>query len=396
MLNGSQAIQKGVLTFCFNIACAEGEVTEKEKKLLEYACNSLRINYKEFNTYLNRVEDTEWKSVGKCFDNKGIGKSYTWDDKKTIKYPKGKINLGGIEGDLCWIEDKFKFCDSNTINSRLSSYPLAIFPPRNQTSNKVPLVIGLQGLSARYELNEFIVPTLVNKGYAVALFETPLAGERSLARTYQNHPFPEVEALIENGGELSYPFLKNIFDCVSENIKYVKQVCAQDYGFGLEKLCLFGVSMGGVQAAYTFSRFGIGDTLLCAIANLDIQSFSKTWLDSVLNETAPMLKPFSKLIMTSSPLINIVDKIRGDFCTTLNDLQSDKNCSINPITYASTVDPSRKVRLLLGEKDPVIDAREAKKYLKFFRNSECYIVPGLAHGSGNFVNDVRYFLETQL
>jgi hypothetical protein len=99
-------------------------------------------------------------------------------------YAPDRITFEGVTGHRYWIHEPFTFTGVVDIDERLSGFPVAVFVPYNRPAHQTPLVIGIQGMCAPYGWNAFIVPTLVQMGIAVALFDTPLAGERGLVRTF--------------------------------------------------------------------------------------------------------------------------------------------------------------------------------------------------------------------
>ncbi|QIR37920.1 hypothetical protein HCG51_15190 [Tolypothrix sp. PCC 7910] len=99
-------------------------------------------------------------------------------------YGPDKINFAGVNGDRYWFYEPYPYTGIADIDERLSGFPVAVFLPPHCPLQQTPLVIGLQGMSAPYGWNAFIVPTLTQMGIAVALFDTPFAGERSLVRTF--------------------------------------------------------------------------------------------------------------------------------------------------------------------------------------------------------------------
>src|SRR5438067_720623 len=90
------------------------------------------------------------------------------------------MELAGRRGLRYWVHAPFAATRHPEVNERLAGYPLALFQPEGRAAHLTPLVLGLQGLAAPYQMSGFIVPTLLDMGIAVALFDTPAAGERSL------------------------------------------------------------------------------------------------------------------------------------------------------------------------------------------------------------------------
>lgn len=72
----------------------------------------------------------------------------------------------------------------------------------------------------------------------------------------------------------------------------------------------------------------------------------------------------------------------------------------NPMTYIDRVKPPRRVRFLVGDRDLRVHVADAQKCANQFSDGECYVVPGMGHGTSrfgsSFTDHVRYFLVTQL
>jgi pimeloyl-ACP methyl ester carboxylesterase len=72
----------------------------------------------------------------------------------------------------------------------------------------------------------------------------------------------------------------------------------------------------------------------------------------------------------------------------------------NPMTYIDRVKPPRRVRFLVGDRDPLAKIADAKACATRFPDGACYVVPDMGHGTSSFgplfIDHVRYFLMTQL
>src|ERR687894_142159 len=112
-------------------------------------------------------------------------------------YGPDPITFDGVSGHRYWFHEPFNFTGVTDIDEQLSGFPVAVFLPPNRPAHQTPLVIGIQGMCAPYGWNAFIVPTLVQMGIAVALFDTPLAGERGLARTFSGLVQNEIAPLVD-------------------------------------------------------------------------------------------------------------------------------------------------------------------------------------------------------
>ena len=86
------------------------------------------------------------------------------------------------------------------------------------------------------------------------------------------------------------------------------------------------------------------------------------------------------------------------FLRVLDDLARGRGHAhtINPMSYADRIGEGRRVRFLVGERDPVVRPADAVACAGRFPDGECYVVPGLGHGDDGFADHVRYFLGTQL
>lgn len=159
-------------------------------------------------------------------------------------YGSDPINFDGVSGHRYWIHDPFTFTGVADIDDRLSGFPVAVFLPPNRPARQTPLVIGIQGMCAPYGWNAFIVPTLTQMGIAVALFDTPLAGDRGLARTFSGLVQNEIAPLLARGISLDTKLLLSIFSCTARDIRLVRDFCRDRYNLTDTRLALFGVSMG--------------------------------------------------------------------------------------------------------------------------------------------------------
>jgi hypothetical protein len=128
-------------------------------------------------------------------------------------YGSDPITFNGICGHRYWFHEPFKFTGVADVDERLSGFPVAIFLPHNRPAHKTPLVIGIQGMCAPYGWNAFIVPALTQMGIAVTLFDTPLAGERSLVRIFSGLVQNEIAPLLERRLSLDSQLLLRIFSC---------------------------------------------------------------------------------------------------------------------------------------------------------------------------------------
>ncbi|MGB3652251.1 MAG: alpha/beta hydrolase, partial [Rivularia sp. (in: cyanobacteria)] len=163
------------------------------------------------------------------------------------------ITFEGVTGDRYWFYEHYRYTGVADIDERLSGFPVAVFLPSHRPREHTPLVIGLQGMCAPYGWNAFIVPTLTQMGIAVALFDTPLAGERSLVRSFTSMVDKEIKPLLDRGIPFDTAMLLSIFRSTANDIARVKEFCSHKYGLDDSRVALFGVSMGVLFSTYAFN-----------------------------------------------------------------------------------------------------------------------------------------------
>lgn len=315
-------------------------------------------------------------------------------------YGPDAINFEGVQGDRYWFYEPYAYTGVSDVDERLSGFPVAIFLPQHRSRQHTPLVIGLQGMCAPYGWNAFIVPTLTQMGIAVALFDTPLAGERSLVRTFTSVVQNEVKPLLDRGIAFDTAMLLAIFRSTANDIAQVREFCRDRYGLTDPRLSLFGVSMGVLLSAYAFTANGLGERLLGTIGHADLKSFAQSWGYSFLPEIAA--SPVGGLAEL------ILEKLQPDLKPVVKVLQLVKNLKdqdefaweCNPMNYIASVKLPRRVRFLIGANDPMVNVKDAQICAQKFPDGACYVVPGMGHGTRQwgvtFVDHVRYFLATQL
>ncbi|MBD2626326.1 alpha/beta hydrolase [Trichormus variabilis] len=314
-------------------------------------------------------------------------------------YGADAINFEGVKGDRYWFHKPYSYTGVADIDERLSGFPVAVFLPSHRPVQDTPLIIGLQGMCAPYSWNNFIVPTLTQMGIAVALFDTPFAGERSLVRTSTAVVENEIKPLVDRGIPFNTELLSKIFQQTAADITSINQFCCERYGLN-SRLGLFGVSMGVLFSSYAFTAHGIGERLLGTIGHANLQAFASSWGYSILPDLAasglgtlaanilarvqPQIKPVVQMLKLAKDL-KYPDKY-AQMC--------------NPMTYVEQVQSPRRVRFLVGANDPIVNVKNAQACARCFPDGDCYVVPGLGHGNRKwgltFVDHVRYFLGTQL
>jgi hypothetical protein len=307
------------------------------------------------------------------------------------------IHLEGRPGTLYQVHSPFEFTGHAVVDEQLSRFPVAVFVPPGRDPRHTPLVIGLQGMAAPYQWNGFIVPTLLDMGLAVILFDTPMGGERSLARSYDGDAIREVSALLEHGAQLQPSLLPRMMDAVANDFAIVLRLAEERHGLSDARRALFGVSLGTLLSSFAFARDRIGLRLLGTIGHADLPLFARSY--------APPWTPWLVWAPVQAT-VGLVGWVMGSrsipgtfsFLAVLHEMgNGGDHCSqANPMAYLDRVEKDRRVRFLVGGDDPVVRTEDALACAARFPDGECYVVPGLAHGGGDFVEHVRTFLGTQL
>lgn len=279
-------------------------------------------------------------------------------------YEAYAITFDGVTGHRYWFDEPFSFTGIDEFDQKLSGFPVAVFLPEHRNRAETPLVIGLQGMSAPYGWNAFIVPTLTSMGIAVALFDTPFAGERSLACVFNGMVHHEIMPLIERRVRFDTQLLLQVFRSTASDIVRVRDFCGNQYGLTNNRVGLFGVSMGVLFGAYAFTTEGIGERLLGAIGHANLQAFARTWGRLWLPELAAsgMGRILETVIYRTKkhhslaeflPLINLLQVV--------NNLKKadEYGFACNPMNYIDRVAPTRRVRFLVGANDPIVSVKDA-------------------------------------
>jgi hypothetical protein len=315
-------------------------------------------------------------------------------------YGPDSLQLDGRHGYRYWIHHPYRFTGNADVDDRLSGYPVAVFLPPSRPPAQTPIFIGLQGLAAPYCWNAFLISTLVDMGIACVLFDTPLAGERSLARTNRGSAISELRPLLDWGIAIEAGIVPLVMDAVARDLGTVLSLVRDRHGLHDQRVALYGVSLGALQVSFAFLRDGIGMRLLGTLGHPDLRRFARSY--------APFFTPLlvslpGRVFGRVAALLygSVVPATLG-FLDVLTELRSGgPHCDeANPLNYLDRLGSNRRLRLLVGRDDALVDCRDAVACAQRFPDGECYIVPGLAHGltrfGPSFVDHARYFVVTQL
>jgi len=315
-------------------------------------------------------------------------------------YGPDSICFDGQHGQRYWVHHPFPFSGNTVVDERLAGYPVAVFQPHGRPAHETPVVLALQGMAAPYQWNAFLVPTLLDMGIACTLFDTPFAGERSLARNHRGDVVSEIIPLREQQVPLRANLVLSLMAVAARDFQTVLHLLLEQHGLKDGRLALFGVSLGTLLAAFAFTRDGLGGRLLGTLGHADLRRFARSY--------TPRFTP-----LLASPPGRLLGRLAGlwfgplvpaalDFLTVLRDLCAGGECctAADPMTFVDRVGPDRRVRFLVGQDDPLVRPDDAAACARRFADGACYSVPGLGHGQSRdgptFVEHVRTFVGTQL
>ena len=311
-------------------------------------------------------------------------------------YGPTPMSMEGREGLRYWVHSPFTFTGHAEVDERLSSYPVLVFQPRGRAPAETPVVIGLQGMAAPLQWNAFLIPTLLDMGIACVLFDTPLAGERSLVRNFRGDIVSEVVPLIKRRVRVGVALVPRLMEAVAHDFGTILDLLGERHGLTADRLALFGVSLGALLSSFAFLRDGIGNRLLCAIGHPDLPRFARSY--------APRLTPVlaslpGRLVGRMASLCRVpLVRATTDFLHILRELKGKGPDALaaDPMAFADRCGPDRPLRMLLGGVDPLVRVADAQHAAKRFPDASCFVVPGLGHGGDGFEQHVRTFVGTQL
>jgi hypothetical protein len=310
------------------------------------------------------------------------------------------ITLEGRQGSRYWVSNLFRFTGDAVVDERLSAYPVAVFQPQGRPTHKMPVVVGLQGIAAPYQWNAFLVPTLLDMGIACVLFDTPLAGERSLARCHRGDIFAELLPFVERKVAIQEALVPLLMEAVARDLQIVLGLVRERHGLREDRVALFGVSLGTLLASFAFTRDGVGARLLGTLGHADLRRFARSYAPSFTSLAVSWpgrLGARLAALWFGAPL-----RTAFDFLTVLHELGAERAHlrDADPMHYADRVGSERRVRFLVGQEDRLVRPRDAAECAARFADGVSYAVPGLGHGKSrfgpSFVEHVRFFLGTQL
>jgi pimeloyl-ACP methyl ester carboxylesterase len=310
------------------------------------------------------------------------------------------ITLEGRQGARYWVHLPCELTGHRAVDAAISGYPLVVFQPSGRDPRRTPVVIGLQGMAMPLAENGFLVPTLLDMGIACVLFDTPLAGERSLIRDPHSNAIRQIVSLVRHDVPFTTRTVVSLVDVVARDFAAVRDILHQRHGLNDDRLALFGVSLGCLLSSHAFMRDGLGARLLGVIGHADLHLFARSYAPFFTPVLASLPARVAGKMLTWFRRRYLAAAVR--FLSVLQDLRCGGAACMeaNPMSYVNRVGPGRRVRFLVGDEDRRVRHQDAETCSRRFHDGQCYLVPGLGHGftsfGPSFVEHVRTFIGTQL
>ena len=309
-------------------------------------------------------------------------------------YPPEQTTHHGFHGHRYWVEAPCKLTGEARADAVLSRYPVHVYLPRNRPAAETPIVLALQGIANPWHENLFILPTLLSRGIAVVFVEQPFAGERGFAHDKPGDILEQLARLPDPTIAIDDRLMERVMHTVSRDLHIALNIARERHGLTSDKVALFGVSLGALSSSFAFMRDGLGQRLLCTIGMPDLYWFAQSF-GGLTSRTAAFVDAFVPGFALPKGFMPYRNFIRMLGALTYGGAPA---VAANPMTWIDRVGPDRRVRILAGGEDPLLDPDAAVACAARFPDGRAYVVPGMAHGGedGGFTHHVGNFLATQL
>ncbi len=313
-------------------------------------------------------------------------------------YPPEQTARNGFHGYRYWVDAPCKLTDEARADAVLSRYPVHVFLPRNRPAAETPILLALQGMANPWYENLFILPTLLSRGIAVVFVEQPFAGERGFAPDKPGDMLEQLVRLPNPTIEIDDRLMERFMHTISRDLRIALDIARENHGLTSDKVALFGISMGALSSSFAFMHDGLGQRLLCTIGMPDLYWFARSFrglkgrMAAFVDACIPSFAVPDNLMPYLMPYRNFI-RILGVLT-----YGGDPAVAANPMTWIDRVGPDRRVRILAGSEDPLLNHKDAIACAERFPDGRAYIVPGMGHGGeeGGFTHHVGNFLATQL
>jgi pimeloyl-ACP methyl ester carboxylesterase len=309
-------------------------------------------------------------------------------------YPPEQTTINGFHGHRSWVDAPCKLTGEARADAVLSRFPVHVFLPRNRPAAETPIVLALQGTANPWHHSQFILPTLLSRGIAVVFVEQPFAGERGFAPDKPGEMLDQLARLPDPTFEIDDRLMERFMHIVSRDLRIALGIAREKHGLTSDKVALFGVSLGALSSSFAFMRDGIGQRLLCTIGIPDLYWFAQSF-SGLTGRAAARVETLIPDFMLPDKFMPHRNLIRMLGALTYGGAPA---IAANPMTWIDRVGPDRRVRILAGSADHLLDPQHAIACAERFPDGRAYIVPGMGHGGeeGGFTHHVGNFLATQL
>ena len=318
------------------------------------------------------------------------------------------VRFGNQRGTAYRVLRPHAFTGDAALDRALSTVRTLVFTPENRDPAEAPVVTLLQGITAPLERSGALVGPLLDAGFGVVAFDTPLGGERRLGTGPRGSEVAEFGR--RSDLRLDLAFADRLFDGVASDFGAVLGVAAQKHGLAQAteaggRLALFGVSFGCLLSALAFGRDGLGARLVGACGHPDVAAMARGLARSAAgwaNVPEALVGPALAAGPALVPVLEKAARARGGD-TAVGALRlaalmarigrgGRRVEAFNPAAFADRVSAERPVWLLTGQEDTVATPDETRASAALYAAHETRVVPGLGHGwrhrgPGSFAGD---------
>lgn len=295
------------------------------------------------------------------------------------------------------------FTGDASVDRALSTFRALVLVPPGVRPETAPVVTLLQGITAPLERSGALVGPLLDAGFGLVVFDTPLGGERRFAGGPRGGEIAELGR--RSDLPLDVAFTRRLYDAVAADFGAALSVAADRHGLAEGRtpggrLALFGVSFGCLLSAFAFGRDGLGARLVGASGHPSLPAMARGFGRSAASwaKIPPALLAAAAL---GRPLEGVARRLGGDAAVGTLRLAGlfvrlgrggRALDGLDPLGFAPTVGADRRVRLLTGESDTVASPADTRAAAARYADGSVRVVPGLAHGwrlagPGTFADD---------
>ena len=322
------------------------------------------------------------------------------------------VSFGGRRGTAYRMLRPHTVTGDAELDRALATVRVLVFAPDHP--ERAPVVTLLQGITAPLERSGPLVAPLLDAGFGLVLFDTPLGGERRAGSG------PRGSELAEIGRRanltLDVAFAERLFGGVALDFPAALGIAAERHGLaeGIRpaggRLALFGVSFGCLLSALAFGRDGLGARLIGACGHADLPAMARglaqtsaQWAgvpDALVGPAlvaGPALLPVLERAARAKGGDTAVGVLRLAVLLARLGRGGKAVQAFNPAAFAGRVSPERAVTFLTGDADTVATPAETRASAERYATNATRVVSGLGHGwrvrgPGTFGGDCTHLI----